>query len=96
MVNFKLVPLPDLRITPEIRARFLNVAQLKEWQLTESSGTYTGLVVHGEKAIPQGFQSMAEISVDIPPAGIPDTKIQEISQIVQSEFVKRAVILLKK
>jgi hypothetical protein len=81
MVNFKLVPLPDLRITPEIRARFLNVAQLIEWQLTDSSGTYTGLVVHG---------------VDIPPAGIPDTKIQEISQIVQSEFVKRAVILLKK
>lgn len=96
MVNFTFVRLPDPRITPEIRARFLNVAQLIEWQLTDSSGTYAGLVIHGEKAIPQGFQSMAEFIVDIPPAGIPDAKLQEISQIVQSDFVKRAVVLLKK
>jgi hypothetical protein len=96
MVNFTFVLLPDPRITPEIKARFLNVAQLIEWDFTDSSGTYTGFFVNGEKTIPQGFQSMAEFIIDMPPAGIPNAKLQEVSQIVQSEFVKKAVVLLKK
>jgi hypothetical protein len=65
-------------------------------ELTDSSGSYTGLFVVGEKAIPQGFQTMAEFILDTPAKRIPTAKLEEISQIVQSEFVKRGVAQLRK
>jgi hypothetical protein len=97
MVEFKFVSLPDPRVTPELKGRFLNVGQLVEWKLTDSSGTYTGLVVIGEKKIPQGFQSMADFTLDIPASGeIPIAKAQELSALVLNEFAKRAVVGTKK
>jgi hypothetical protein len=93
MVEFKFVPLLDPRVTPELKARFLNLGQLVEWKLIDASGTYTGLVVIGEKQIPQGFQSMADFTLDITPnVQIPAAKAQELSRLVLNEFAKRAVI----
>jgi hypothetical protein len=93
MVNFAFVALTDPRLTPQLRGQFLRVGQLVEWTLTDSSGCYSGLVVIGEKPHPQGFQSGAEITIDIPAGpGIPIAKVQEISRAVQAAFVERAVI----
>lgn len=96
MVNFAFVPLSDPRLTPELKARFLKVDQLVKWESTDSSGAYSGLVIVGEKTRPQGFQSTAEFTVDIRDKGIPIAKVQEISQIVQNEFVRRAVVNIMK
>ena len=98
MVNFKFIPLSDARLTAELKPTFLRVGQLISWDFTDSSGqTYTGLVVVGEKPHPQGFQSMADISVDIPAGpGIAMEKIQELSEIVQTEFMQRGVVTYKK
>ena len=45
MVNFMFIPLTDPKLTPELKARFVNVGQLIKWELTGPSGVYTGLVV---------------------------------------------------
>jgi hypothetical protein len=98
MVNFTFIPLTDPRLTPQLKSQFLNIGQLVNWELTDASGTYKGLIVVGEKPHPQGFQSIADITIDLPAdgKGIPVTKVKELSQIVQTEFVQRAVINLKK
>jgi hypothetical protein len=96
MVNFMLVPLTDPKLTPELKARFVNVVQLIKWELTDSSGVYTGLVVVGEKPHPQGFQSTTEITFDIPEEETPAAKIQQITRLVQAEFVQRGVVGIKK
>jgi hypothetical protein len=97
MVNFTFIAISDQRLTPQLKATFLNVGQLINWKLTDSSGTYAGLVVVGEKPHPQGFQSMADITIDIPPGkGIPVAKVRELSQTVQGEFVRRGVVGYKK
>ncbi len=90
MVKFTSIPLSDPRLTPELKAQFLNVRQLVNWESTDSSGTYSGLVIVGEKPHPHGFQSTADFTVDVPPGdGIPIAKVQEISRTVQTEFFKR-------
>lgn len=90
MVKFTSIPLSDARLTPELKAQFLNVRQLVNWESTDSSGTYSGLVIVGEKPHPYGFQSAADFTVDVPPGdGIPIPKVQEISRKVQIEFFKR-------
>jgi hypothetical protein len=96
MVNFTFIPLPDPRLTADLKAKFLSVGQLIKWELSDSSGTYTGLVVVGEKQHPQGFQSTADITFDIGDKEIPIAKFQEVSQIVQTEFRSRAVVSTKK
>jgi hypothetical protein len=97
MVNFKFISLSDPRLTPSLKAQFLNVGQLINWELTDASGAYTGLVVVGEKPHPQGFQSMADITIDVPPGeGIPIAKVRELSQTVRAEFVRRGVVGYKK
>lgn len=96
MVNFAFVPLSDPRLTPEMKASFLNVGQLVKWDYTDASGTYTGLIILGEKKIPAGFQSFADITFDIPAKEIPMAKIQEVSQIVTKEFRERTVVGLFK
>jgi hypothetical protein len=96
MVNFSFIQLPDPRLTPDIKSKFLSVGQLIKWELTDSSGIYTGLVIVGEKSIPQGFQTMADITFDIGDKEIPVTKFQEISRIVLTEFQQRGVVTLKK
>jgi hypothetical protein len=34
MVNFMFIPLTDPKLTPELKARFVNVGQLIKWELT--------------------------------------------------------------
>jgi hypothetical protein len=96
MVKFSFIPVTDPRLAPEMKAKFLQVGQLVSWEYTDTSGTYTGLIVIGEKSIPQGFQSMADITMDIPAKEVPMAKVQEVSQIVQQEFVSRTIVGIKK
>jgi hypothetical protein len=97
MVDFKPVPLTDPRLTKELRNKFLNVGQLVEWKVTEGSETYTGLVIVGEKPHPQGFQSMADFTIDLGNRNeIAITKVQALTQEVMGEFKRRAVIGTKK
>jgi hypothetical protein len=91
MVDFKFLSLDDPRLTTNIKANFLNVDQLVGWELIDTSGTYTGLVVLGQKPVPQGFHATADFTVDNPAIAIPTAKTQEISHTVQTEFVQRAV-----
>src|ERR1700739_4786201 len=95
MVNFKCVPLPDPRVTPEIKAKFLNFGQLIEWDLTDSSGTYSGLIFMGEKKIPEGFQTMMDVVMN-KRDGTPTPKAHEVIQTVVREVQKRGVVSLKK
>jgi hypothetical protein len=48
-VKFGFIPRTDPRLTPEMKAKFLQVGQLASWEFRDSSGTYTGLIVIGEK-----------------------------------------------
>jgi hypothetical protein len=95
MVNFKFIPLTDPRLTAQIKEKFINVGQLINWDYTDSSGKYSGIVVIGEKEIPQGFQSMADITLDIGEKEISMAKIQEVSGIVSTELRQRMVVDLK-
>jgi len=54
------------------------------------------LVIIGEKSIPEGFQTMADITFDVGEKGIPITKVQEISNIVQTELKQRMIVKLQK
>jgi hypothetical protein len=95
MVNFVFIPLTDPKLTPELKARFLNVNQLIKWELSDSYGVYTGLIVVGEKPYPQGFQSTTEITFDIPEEETSAAKMQQISRLVHAEFVQRGVAGIK-
>jgi hypothetical protein len=96
MVNFMFIPLTDPKLTPELKARFLDVNQLIKWELTDSYGVYTGLIVVGEKPHPQGFRSVTEITFDIPEEETSAAKMQQISRLVHAEFVQRGVSGIKK
>jgi hypothetical protein len=65
MVKFTFLPLSDSRLAPEHRAQFLTIGQFIKWELTDPSGTYSGLMIVGEQATPQGFQSMANMTIDL-------------------------------
>ena len=95
MVNFVFIPLTDPKLTPELKARFLNVNQLIKWEVTDSYGVYTGLIVVGEKPHPQGFQSTTEITFDFPEEETSAAKMQQISRLVHAEFVQRGVAGIK-
>jgi hypothetical protein len=97
MVKFTFLPVSDSRLSAAQKAQFLNVGQLIQWEVNDTSGTYTGLLVIGEKGIPQGFQTFADVTIDIGDRKeLPMAKVQELSQIVQTEFKQRAIINLKK
>jgi hypothetical protein len=96
MVKFTFIPFTDGRLTPDLKAKFLRVGQLVNWEYSDASGTYTGLVVIGEKQIPGGFQSFADVTIDLGSREIPIEKIREVSAIVNGEFQKQAVIGTKK
>jgi hypothetical protein len=50
----------------------------------------------GEKPHPQGFQSTTEITFDIPEEETSAAKIQQITRLVQAEYVQRGVVGIKK
>lgn len=92
MVKFTFLPLSDSRLAPEHRAQFLTIGQFIKWELTDPSGTYSGLMIVGEQATPQGFQTMANMTIDLGEKEIPAAKVQELSRVVNTEFRQRAVI----
>jgi len=94
MVKFTFLPLSDSRLAPEHRAQFLTIGQFIKWELTDPSGTYSGLMIVGEQATPQGFQTMANMTIDLGEKEIPAAKVQELSRVVNTEFIQRAVISL--
>lgn len=91
-VTFKSLPLDDPRYKSEMGKSFLRVGQLVGWELPRKTETYTGLIVVGEKAIPQGFQSMADFTLDVPITPIPMESAQQIAQTVMREFQQRGTV----
>ena len=51
-------------------------------------------MIVGEKATPQGFQTTANMTIDLGEKAIPAAKVQELSRVVNTEFTQRAVISL--
>jgi hypothetical protein len=50
MVKFSFLPLDDSRLTPAHKAQFIIVGQFIKWELTDVSGSYSGLVIVGREA----------------------------------------------
>jgi hypothetical protein len=98
-VDFQMESADNPRVTPDVRKRFLGVTDVASWKLVEVSGNilYTGLIVMGPKALPDGgFQSFAELILDLPAdplKAIPDSAIPAIQNAVLTEYRRRAVIL---
>jgi hypothetical protein len=88
------IPLTERRLTPELRAKFVHVNQLVRWELTDSSGKYTGLVIVGAQLHPKGFQARAEFTIDLPQKGLANSKMQEVSHTVETEFVNKAITIV--
>lgn len=93
-MNFTFLPVADVehRLPPAHRALFLSVGQLVKWELTDASGTYSGLMIVGEQPTPEGFQTMANMTIDIGATPLLPAKIQELSRIVNAEFTSRAIM----
>lgn len=69
----------DERLAAAHRAEFLTIGQLIKWEPTDASGAYSGLMIVGEKATPQGFQSVSNMTIDIGAKEISPAKVQELS-----------------
>jgi hypothetical protein len=72
----------------------LTIGQFIKWELTDGSGAYSGLMIVGEKQAPQGFQTFANMTIDVGEKEIPAAKVQELFRVVNAEFMQRAVISL--
>ena len=94
MVKFTFLPVSDSRLAPEHRAQFLTIGQFIKWELTDSSGTYSGLMIVGEQKTPRGFQTMANMTIDLGRREISPAKVQELTHVVNTEFIQRAVVSL--
>src|SRR5258705_10284383 len=94
MVSFMFIPLTEPRLSPELRAKFVHVNQLVRWELTDSSGKYTGLVVVGAQPHLKGFQARAEFTIDLPQKGLSNSKMREVSHTVETEFVNKAITIV--
>jgi hypothetical protein len=96
MVEFTSAPLSDPRITPQIKAQFIKVAQLFNWKLTDASGTYKGLIVVGDIAVNNGLSTMISTFIDVSPGpGIPIAKFNEITQIVNAELRQSSIVVMR-
>jgi hypothetical protein len=80
MVQFKFIPMDESKVKPELKEQLLTIGRLVRWDYTDDQGTYTGLVVIGEKAIPRGFQTVAKVSLDAATKALPTRKVQELSR----------------
>jgi hypothetical protein len=89
MVQFKFIPMDESKVKPELKEQLLTIGRLVRWDYTDDQGTYTGLVVIGEKAIPRGFQTVAKVSLDAATKALPTRKVQELSRLVGNEFLAR-------
>jgi hypothetical protein len=91
-VNFKFLDLSNPRLKPEVTRSFLNVGQLVGWELPEAKQTYTGLLIVGEKTIPEGFQTMVDCTMDNPPSPVPLEKAGKVVQTVLKQYQERGVV----
>ncbi len=95
MVKLKNLQLSGSRLCPEMTKGFLQVGQLFGWELTRGTRTFTGLVIVGEKSIPQGFQTMIDCTLDTPVGPqVPMETAGEIVRKVVSEFQQRGTVAL--
>jgi len=93
MVNFSFIPLDESKVRPELKEGFLTIGHLVKWDYTDDHGTYTGLIVVGEKATPKGFETAAKITIDAATKSLPTRKIQEMSRVVANEFAARKMFI---
>jgi hypothetical protein len=96
VVTFKKVPLTDLRLTAEKKKSFLQVGQLFQWDYSDASGKYSGLVIVGEKSIPQGFQTMSDLTVETAPEGTPMTQVEAVLRNVAAQLQQQSAVALFK
>ncbi len=54
MVKFTFLPMDESKISADHKKQFLNIGQLIGWEYTDQSGSYSGLLIVGEK--PQSDQ----------------------------------------
>ena len=66
MVRFTSLPLTDPRLTHGRKKPFQDVSKLFGWEMTENNLSYTGLLVIGKKAAPEGFEMLLECYIDTP------------------------------
>lgn len=92
MVTFTSLRVSDDLLAPEHRAQFLTVGQIFKWNLSDASGAYSGLMVVGEQATPQGFQTMANMTIDLGMQNLSPAKLQELALMVNAEFRKRSIV----
>lgn len=94
MVTFTLLPMSDVArlVAPAHHAQFLRIGQLFRWVLTETGGTYSGLMIVGEQGTPSGFQTMASMTID--GVALPPAKVQQLASIVNGEFIGRGIVSL--
>jgi hypothetical protein len=89
MVHFKFIPMDESKVKPELKKQLLTVGRLVRWDYTDDQGTYTGLIVIGERAISRGFETVANVSLDAATEDLPTRKVQELSRLVGNEFLAR-------
>jgi hypothetical protein len=89
MVHFKFILMDESKVKPELKEQLLTIGRLVRWDYTDDQGTYTGLIVIGEKAIARGFQTVAKVSLDAATKALPTRKVQELSRLVGNEFLAR-------
>jgi hypothetical protein len=95
MVKFTYLDIPNPRLKPEMTKSFLRVGQLIGWELQRGNRTFSGLLIIGEKAIPGGFQTMADCNLDtsVGPQ-VPLETAKEIIQTVLAEYQKNSATVL--
>ena len=89
MVQFHEIPMNEAKMEPELKKGLLTIGQLVKWDYTDDQGTYTGLIVIGEKPVPQGSQTTANVTIDAATKSLPVRKIQELHRLIANEFLAR-------
>jgi hypothetical protein len=85
MVAFATVPLPDSRISPKLVAKFSITPDVFAWSFTDSSGVYTGLVIHGLSDPSHGQYRQTIVLMDRTMWQLASEKKIAIEQIVRAE-----------
>jgi hypothetical protein len=93
-VKFTVLSVAEAGLPPDYKVPFLTtIGQIVKWEFGDASGAYSGLMaIEGETPITPGFQAIANISASTEGKAVSLEQFQELSRIVNAEFLKRAVV----
>lgn len=95
MVRFTSLPLTDPRLTHERKKPFHDVSLVVGWELSKNNRIYTGLLVIGQKAPPEGFETHLECYIDTPTGKQPPLKTSgKIVRTVIGEYRRQKPVLI--